>query len=50
MASLITAAGLDYENENYEGQLTQLICDHLGLPPLDHDTITVDRDLMASYI
>ncbi|MGW7381415.1 hypothetical protein [Streptomyces sp. NPDC054794] len=49
MAPLITAAGLDHENDNYEEQLTQLICDHLGLPALNRDTITVDRDLMASY-
>ncbi|MFE3119174.1 hypothetical protein [Streptomyces niveus] len=48
MAPLITAAGLDHENEIYEEQLTQLICDHLGLPALDRDTITVDRDLVAS--
>ncbi|GEC04532.1 hypothetical protein SSP24_21870 [Streptomyces spinoverrucosus] len=49
MAPLITAAGLDYENEDYEEQLTRLICDHLGLPALDRATITVDRDLMDSY-
>lgn len=49
MAPLITAAGLDHENETYEEQLTQLVCDHLGLPALDRDTITVDRDLVASY-
>ncbi|MEU9138921.1 hypothetical protein AB0D33_23680 [Streptomyces sp. NPDC048404] len=49
MAPLITAAGLDHQNESYEEQLTQLICDHLGLPALDRDTITVDRDLIASY-
>ncbi|MFJ1973799.1 hypothetical protein ACIO93_34645 [Streptomyces sp. NPDC087903] len=49
MVPLITAAGLDHQNETYEEQLTQLICDHLGLPALDRDTITVDRDLVASY-
>ncbi len=49
LAPLITAAGLDYQNETHEEQLTQLICDHLGLPALDRDTITVDRDLVASY-
>jgi hypothetical protein len=49
MAPLITAAGLDRQHETYEEQLTQLICDHLGLPALDRDTITVDRDLVASY-
>lgn len=49
MAPLITAAGLDHQNETYEEQLTQLICDHLGLPALDRDTITVDRNLVASY-
>lgn len=49
MASVITAAGLDRQNETYEEQLTQLICNHLGLPALDRDTITVDRDLVASY-
>jgi hypothetical protein len=49
LAPLITAAGLDYTNETYEEQLTQLICDHLGLPALDRATITVDRDLMDSY-
>lgn len=50
MAGLIAAAGIDYENENYEERLTQLICDHLGLPALNRATITVDRDLMASYL
>ncbi|MER7204125.1 hypothetical protein [Streptomyces sp. CB01635] len=50
LAPLITAAGLDHQNEIYEEQLTQLICDHLGLPALDRDTITVDRDLVASYL
>ncbi|MGW4518109.1 hypothetical protein ACWEO4_40630 [Streptomyces sp. NPDC004393] len=49
MAPIITAAGLKYGGETYEEQLTQLICDHLGLPPLDRDIITVDRALMASY-
>lgn len=49
MAPLITAAGLDCQNETYQEQLTQLICDHLGLPALDRDTIMVDRDLVASY-
>ncbi|MFF0385629.1 hypothetical protein [Streptomyces sp. NPDC004286] len=48
MAPLITAAGLDRRSKTYEEQLTQLICDHLGLPALDRDTITVDRDLVAS--
>ncbi|MFF7601483.1 hypothetical protein [Streptomyces mirabilis] len=46
---LITAAGPGHQNETYEEQLTQLICDHLALPALDRDTITVDRDLVASY-
>lgn len=49
MASLITSAELDRENENYVEQLTRLICNHLGLSALDRDTITVDRGLMASY-
>ncbi|MGX9888606.1 hypothetical protein [Streptomyces sp. NPDC002276] len=49
MAPLITAAGLDHRNGTYEEQLTQLICDHLGLPALNRDTITVDRDLVAAY-
>ncbi|MFC9620145.1 hypothetical protein ACFTXM_09145 [Streptomyces sp. NPDC056930] len=49
LASLITAAGLDREDSNHEEQLTRLISDHLGLPPLDRDTITVDRNLIASY-
>lgn len=49
MASVITAAALDIENDNHEEQLTRLICDHLGLPALDRNTITVDRDLIASY-
>ncbi|MQY40008.1 hypothetical protein SRB17_80370 [Streptomyces sp. RB17] len=49
LAPLITAAGLDHQNETYEEQLTRLICDHLGLPALDRDTITMDRDLVASY-
>lgn len=49
MAPLITAAGLDHENDNYGEQLTQLICDHLGLPALSRETITVDRALTASY-
>lgn len=26
------AAGPDHQNESYEDQLTQPICDHLGLP------------------
>ncbi|MGW3099676.1 hypothetical protein ACWDCC_40260 [Streptomyces sp. NPDC001102] len=49
MAPLITAAGLDHQSDTYEEQLTQLICDYLGLPALDRDNITVDRDLVASY-
>jgi hypothetical protein len=49
MAPLITAAGLEHEDETYEEKLTQLICDHLRLPPLDRDTVTVDRALMTSY-
>ncbi len=48
MAPLITAAGLDHRSATYREQLTQLICDHLGLPALDRHTITVDRDLVAS--
>lgn len=50
LAPLITAAGLDHRSETYEEQLTQLICDHLGLPALDRATITVDRGLMDSYL
>lgn len=34
LASLTTAAGLDPEDWSHE-ELTRLICDHLGLPPLD---------------
>ncbi|MFI6013261.1 hypothetical protein ACIBAG_31350 [Streptomyces sp. NPDC051243] len=49
MASLITAAGLDHEKEDYEEELTRLICDHLELPALHRDMITVDRNLVASY-
>ncbi|MFE4857191.1 hypothetical protein [Streptomyces sp. NPDC056670] len=49
LAPLITAAGLDHQDGTYEEQLTQLICDLLGLPVLDRDTITVDRDLVVSY-
>ncbi|MFJ6486718.1 MULTISPECIES: hypothetical protein [unclassified Streptomyces] len=49
LASLITTAGLGYEDRNYEERLTQLISDHLGLPPLDRRSITVDRNLIASY-
>jgi len=50
MAPLITAAGLDHRSETYEEQLTQLICDHLGLPALDRANFTVNRDLMDSYL
>ncbi|MFE7277571.1 hypothetical protein [Streptomyces sp. NPDC057623] len=50
LAPLIAAAGLDCENDDYEERLTRLICDHLGLPPLNRDTLKVDRDLMASYV
>lgn len=32
MAPLITAAALDHQNETYEEQLTQLICDTWGCP------------------
>ncbi|MET8407346.1 hypothetical protein ABZV34_04410 [Streptomyces sp. NPDC005195] len=49
MAPMITAAGLDHQSATYEEQLTHLICDHLGLPSLDRDTVTVDRDVVASY-
>ncbi|MGW7360390.1 hypothetical protein ACWGI0_28080 [Streptomyces sp. NPDC054802] len=49
LAPLITAAALDHEDGDYEEQLTRLISDHLGLPPLDRDTITVDHTLIASY-
>lgn len=49
LAPVITAAGLDPEDWPHEEPLTRLISDHLGLPPLDRDTITVDRDLIASY-
>lgn len=50
LAPLITAAELDHESETYEEQLTQLICDHLGLPALDRDAMTVDHDLLAHYL
>jgi hypothetical protein len=49
LAPLIAAAGLDAEHDHYEEQLTRLICDHLGLPPLNRDTLMVDRAVMASY-
>lgn len=49
MAPLISAAGLDGRSENREEQLTQLICDHLGLPALNRDAISVDRGLVASW-
>ncbi|MCX3063622.1 hypothetical protein [Streptomyces beihaiensis] len=49
LASRITAAGLDCAAADYDEQLTQLICDQLGLPALDRDTLTVDRSLIDSY-
>ncbi|WP_405778698.1 hypothetical protein [Streptomyces sp. NBC_00859] len=60
LAPVITGAALAYGNENgnydncanydnYEEQLTQLLCDHLGIPALDRGNITVDRELMAAY-
>ncbi|NED77825.1 hypothetical protein G3I51_37035 [Streptomyces sp. SID9944] len=49
MAPVITAAGLDHRDGSHEERLTQLICDHLGLPALDPGALTVDRDLVASY-
>uniref|UniRef100_A0AAU2A527 Uncharacterized protein n=1 Tax=Streptomyces sp. NBC_00093 TaxID=2975649 RepID=A0AAU2A527_9ACTN len=38
------------QSETYEEHLTQLICDHLGPRALDRDTVTVDQDLVASYV
>ncbi|MGW4232466.1 hypothetical protein ACWEF9_24800 [Streptomyces sp. NPDC004980] len=49
LASLITAAGPAPEDRDHEEQLTRLISDHLGLPALDRDTITVDRGFITSY-
>ncbi|MFE0424065.1 hypothetical protein [Streptomyces sp. NPDC058953] len=49
LAPFIAAAGIDYENENYDRRLTRLICDHLGLPELERGAVAVDRDLIASY-
>ncbi|QIQ02099.1 hypothetical protein [Streptomyces liangshanensis] len=46
LAPVITDAGLALDNEE---QLTRLISDHFGLPPLDRGSLAVDRDLVAAH-
>ncbi|MFG3224115.1 hypothetical protein ACGF07_04930 [Kitasatospora sp. NPDC048194] len=48
LAPLITAAGLDHGSRDFRQQLTALICNHLGLPEMDRDTLTVDHESMRS--
>ncbi|MFF2525155.1 hypothetical protein [Streptomyces liangshanensis] len=49
LAAVITAAGPDPEDLDKEEQLTRLISDHFGLPPLDRGSLAVDRDLVAAH-
>ncbi|WP_206308880.1 hypothetical protein [Streptomyces sp. A1136] len=49
LAPVITAAALDYQDLDYEEQLTRLICDHLRLPALDRDHIALDHAVIAYF-
>ncbi|MFG3223826.1 hypothetical protein ACGF07_03440 [Kitasatospora sp. NPDC048194] len=50
LAPVIAAAGLNYTSSDFEQQLTQLLCDHLGLPALDPGSLTIDHDLVSAHL